>query len=268
MIRKSKWNLKTVSEIALLYNTRFEFQRNEYGPYKWALRNKKLDKVCFHMNKKEHIDRTKWNFKLVQKEAKKYKTRYKFQRGSSGAYHWSYKHGFYEEITKHMTKVIKWDYNSVKEEASKYIKAGDFKEFSRGAYNWAKRKNILNDIGSHFIISSGFNSRELAILYYIRIEKDGDIVYKIGITNNNVKKRFQDEYKYITEIMIKEYKTGQEALDMEQSILRDYSYAKYQGEAILRSGNTEMFNYDILNLDEEYKPNEYRFINGEWKKIK
>lgn len=96
---------------------------------------------------------------------------------------------------------------------------------------------------------TGFDLSKPAILYYIKIEKDGNIVYKIGVTNNDVKKRFKEEYKYITVVRSYWYENGQEAYDLEQSILRDYSYAKYTGDPILRSGNTEMFIDDVLMWD-------------------
>ena len=95
----------------------------------------------------------------------------------------------------------------------------------------------------------GFNKNKKGILYYIRINKDGREVYKIGITNRSVKKRFDEEFKYITIIRQYEYDSGGEAYDMEQQILKDYSYAKYTGDKILKSGNTEMFKYDILGWD-------------------
>ena len=97
--------------------------------------------------------------------------------------------------------------------------------------------------------NSGFNRSKIGFLYYIRINKEGQELYKIGVTNRSVKKSFQEEMRYITIIRQYEYTIGQEAYDMEQQILKDYSYAKYTGDPILKSGNTEMFKCDILGWD-------------------
>jgi len=109
--------------------------------------------------------------------------------------------------------------------------------------------NHKNGAGCHQCADTGFNKKKKGILYYVRINKDGKELYKVGITNLTVKKRFRSQFKYITIIRQYEYDSGQEAYDMEQQILKDYSYAKYNGDKILKSGNTEMFKYDILGWD-------------------
>ena len=52
-------------------------------------------------------------------------------------------------------------------------------------------------------------------------------------------------------VVIKEwdYPIGYDALDMETRILSEYKYAKYAGADILDSGNSELFDRDILGLD-------------------
>ena len=49
---------------------------------------------------------------------------------------------------------------------------------------------------------------------------------------------------------IKKTNEGVKADQLEQQILKDYSYAKYNGEPLLKyNGNTELFKYDILGWD-------------------
>lgn len=108
--------------------------------------------------------------------------------------------------------------------------------------------NHLFNKGCPSCAESGFNISKPAILYYLSIN-DGE-AYKIGITNRDVKSRFNNsdlsKIKTIREIR---YKSGLEALKYEQRIKKKFSSFKYTGINLLESGNTECFNRDILLLD-------------------
>ncbi len=96
----------------------------------------------------------------------------------------------------------------------------------------------------------GFNQMLSAIVYYIKI--NGGEAYKIGITNKTVNERFlAKELKEIEVLQIWEYEIGKDALRHEQEILNTYKYAKYKGTPLLRNGNSELFDRDILNLDKK-----------------
>ena len=43
------WTHESVKEIALQFNSRYEFAKNSYAAYGWARRHKILDSVCLHM---------------------------------------------------------------------------------------------------------------------------------------------------------------------------------------------------------------------------
>ncbi len=93
----------------------------------------------------------------------------------------------------------------------------------------------------------GFDLNKPAILYYLRI--NNGVAYKIGITGQSLVERFRDDMKHIDVVRIWEYKVGEDAYIKEQKILLDYVEFKYTGDYLLRSGNTELFNKDILELD-------------------
>jgi len=96
----------------------------------------------------------------------------------------------------------------------------------------------------------GFDKSKKGILYYIRIDINNEIYYKIGITNLSVKKRFSEyERQFMTVIKIEEFELGMDAYNKEQSILKKYKQFRYKGDNILESGNTELFIYDVLRLD-------------------
>lgn len=96
--------------------------------------------------------------------------------------------------------------------------------------------------------STGFNKHAPAILYYLSIN-NGE-AYKIGITNRTVKARFKKEdYSKIQVISEEKFDLGKDALEKEQNILQKYKEYKYTGNDLLKSGNTELFNIDILKKE-------------------
>ena len=109
--------------------------------------------------------------------------------------------------------------------------------------------NILTSSGNCVICySSGFNKDKPAVLYYLSV--NNGTAFKIGITNRTVLQRYSNrELLNITVLKEWYFEDGQEAYDMEQSILKQYKEFKYKGKKLLDSGNTEMFFLDVLSLD-------------------
>lgn len=96
----------------------------------------------------------------------------------------------------------------------------------------------------------GFASNKPGTLYYLKIN-NGE-AYKIGITNKSVELRFTPtELKTIEVIHTWHYKNGKDCYMQEQDILKKYVKYKYTGPDLLVSGNTELFNCDVLALDKE-----------------
>ena len=91
--------------------------------------------------------------------------------------------------------------------------------------------------------SGGFDKTKPAILYYLSINNGQ--AYKIGITNKTIKDRFGADIQNITVLHQVHYKSGQDAYNEEQRILKEYKQYKYTGPSLLKSGNTELFNIDI-----------------------
>lgn len=97
---------------------------------------------------------------------------------------------------------------------------------------------------------SGFDPAKPAILYYLKLTTDdGQILYKIGITNRTINERFNlTDLSKIEILKQKLYPIGQDACTLEQKLLKMYSQYKYVGPKILESGNTELFIEDVLTL--------------------
>ncbi len=95
---------------------------------------------------------------------------------------------------------------------------------------------------------SGFKLDKPGTLYYLKLLDTG--MYKIGITNNPLNKRFcKAEFEKMEILKTWYYVNGEECLKQEQAILQEFKKFRYKGDKVLSSGNTEIFTIDILNLD-------------------
>jgi len=94
----------------------------------------------------------------------------------------------------------------------------------------------------------GFQDDLPATLYYLKVS--GGHAYKIGITNRSVLDRY---YKYEHDLLdiIGEvtFDEGKVCRDMEKRLLQHFSLYKYKGSPLLSSGNSELFEIDVLGLD-------------------
>ena len=106
----------------------------------------------------------------------------------------------------------------------------------------------LNGVGCPARAKYGFDPNIPAIVYYLRIS--GGKAYKIGITNRDVVSRYQkSDLDQIHIVKIWSYKVGGAAKLYEAKLLEKFKNAKYSGPDLLSSGNSELFSFDVLNLD-------------------
>jgi predicted RNA-binding Zn-ribbon protein involved in translation (DUF1610 family) len=101
---------------------------------------------------------------------------------------------------------------------------------------------------------SGFDQTKPALLYYLAVVTDSDeTLYKIGITNLSVQKRFPNvDLLRIREIKTWSFDLGAEAARREIAILQEYADDLYTGaDVLVGAGNTELFVRDVLELDTE-----------------
>lgn len=147
-------------------------------------------------------------------------------------------------ITKHEDK---YDYSKVKyETAHKKVIIicpihGEFKQTAN---------NHITGQGCPSCGQSGFDPIKPAILYYVRINKDNDVFYKIGVTNRTIEERFKCEKLEVIELQKWEYEFGRDAVEKETQIKKMFKNNLFDGLPIMRSvGNTEVFDFDVLNYD-------------------
>jgi hypothetical protein len=85
-------------------------------------------------------------------------------------------------------------------------------------------------------------------LYYLRLLYRGRKYYKIGVTLRDISSRYtQQDQQYIEKVLYEKKLTH--ANTIEQKILKDFHNHIFP-LAILSSGHSEVFDYDILELDE------------------
>lgn len=112
---------------------------------------------------------------------------------------------------------------------------------------------------------TGFDQTKPGILYYVAVTKDdGGTLYKIGITNLSVKRRFpmldRDRMRIVK---VWRFSIGRLAADREVEILSEFSGDLYRGPDILvGAGNTELFTHDVLGLDKQDQEHEQSVVDA------
>lgn len=99
---------------------------------------------------------------------------------------------------------------------------------------------------------TGFNPKKPGLLYYLAVMTDeGKTLYKIGITNLTVEKRFRlSDLARIRVIKTWRFPIGHDASKLEAEILGRFIGDRYWGpEVLVSAGNTELFIRDVLELD-------------------
>jgi hypothetical protein len=117
---------------------------------------------------------------------------------------------------------------------------------------WQSPMNHVRGTGCPDCADSGFNPSEPGLLYYIAVTTDdGDNLYKIGITNLSIGRRFPSaDRARIRIVKTWSFAVGRVAAEREAEILSRFSRFRYYGPHILvGAGNTELFTQDVLGLD-------------------
>lgn len=147
----------------------------------------------------------------------------------------------------------RYDYSKVK-----YVSAGDKVEIicsEHGSF-WQSPINHSRGSGCPGCAVSGFDQTKPATLYYLALLTDNnETLYKIGITNLSVHKRFPNaDLERIRTLKIWQFDHGADAADEEIRILREFEDDQYIGpDVLVGAGNTELFVRDVLGLENEVR---------------
>ena len=112
----------------------------------WILLNKELDELA-------NDGSPKYTYDYCEMVAKRYTHSQSFRRSNTLVYNYAVRHGWLDEICKHMDKDTKqiqhWTKGRCQEEANKFKTRKDFQEGCRGGYSAAYRNKWLDEICSH-----------------------------------------------------------------------------------------------------------------------
>ena len=123
-----------------------------------------------------------------------------------------------------------------------------------GSFFQTPASHISNKTGCPGCALTGFDQTKPGLLYYIAVKtNDGRTLYKIGITNLSVERRFPAaDRARIRVVRIWRFDIGQIAAKREAVIISQFARYRYYGPDILvGSGNTELFTKDVLGLDKK-----------------
>lgn len=106
--------------------------------------------------------------------------------------------------------------------------------------------------------SGGYKSDRPGTLYYVRFDLPEHPIWKIGITNLSIGRRFREDKLPYTVLTEWRFEDGGIPLKLEKEILLTHKQYQYQGKA-LKDGNTECFTIDVLNYDKQIRQLELLF---------
>ena len=109
-------------------------------------------------------------------------------------------------------------------------------------HEWRVRPNhILRGRGCPKCAKYGFNTEKPAIAYLIQFNALS--IYKVGVTNRNIKDRFSDEPQPYEVVLERYFEKGSKAKELETIWLSNLKPFLYNTNE-LKDGNTETFIYD------------------------
>ena len=110
--------------------------------------------------------------------------------------------------------------------------------------------NHYSGKGCPICLGSGYSNDLPGTLYYVRFDLSGLTLWKVGITNRSVKLRFSGFKTKPVLLWQRRWEDGNIAAREEKRILKGglYDQYRYKGEAIIKSGYTECFTIDIMQL--------------------
>lgn len=240
-----------VASIAKNFRTRKEFFIGDQSAYAKARTNKWLDEICTHMT----FGQILWTKESVLSEALKFSLRADFKRDCKGGYDAAQRNGWLDEVCTHMqTGNRSLDKEFIAKIAVTFRNRREFEQNDASAYQTARKNGWLDDVCAHMARkATGFNPDSEGWLYQLRFKlTDGTNIWKVGITNRNVKERLatmSPRAGVICEVTHEKYFPVGSAAKAEEKRLHDLGTEqglRYKGAPFLRNGNTELFSQPLL----------------------
>jgi len=151
--RGSKYNYDICLTEALKYDNRKDFKNNCNGMYKFAVKTKILNNICYHMKNKPNKPRGYWTYEKCKEISLTCETKEELYKKFGSAYGSMLENKWLNDLCVHMNDNKKsknyWTKERCQEEALKYDNRKDFKKYSKKASLKACRNKWFNEICSH-----------------------------------------------------------------------------------------------------------------------
>lgn len=251
-VYNKKWSYDTCREEALKYTSISAFKENSGKAYYLSLKNKWIEDFNW-------LDRKKktngfWTREECYNEAKKYKTRTEFRKGSGSCYAKSRENGWLDDyvwMPKRKKIQSKWTREKCFEIARKYKTKKDYRKNDNACYNASLKNKWIKEMDCFEPASiEPFENLKTKHLVYVYKDDELNVAY-VGLTSNlpNRHRRhlksgtvftfFSEQRKDIpTPLILKDGLTPKESRYYEDFFRKDYSDKGYQ---MLNKGTTGTF---------------------------
>lgn len=175
------WTNEMLAEAASKYATRGEFLANDRRAYHVAHKRGLVDQICAHMPVRKKPKLRKWSLDAMLDLAASCDSIMDFRTNHPRAYAISHSHGWWPQISSHMTRSRPlngyWSKERTADEAKRYSTRSDFIRRCPAAADAAYSNGWIDDVCAHMRTRG---NRTMRAIYVIKA-KDERLVY-IGLT--------------------------------------------------------------------------------------
>ena len=139
-----KWNQESCYEEARKYSSRGGFKSGCPAAYAVARKKDWLDDYTWFKPAREQVPKDFWTYETCFQEAKKYKTKEAFRKGTNRAALVAWNNGWMDDYTW-FEPAFRWTKESCEAEARKYKTKTEFQKGNPGAYIHARKYGLLKD---------------------------------------------------------------------------------------------------------------------------
>jgi predicted GIY-YIG superfamily endonuclease len=226
------WTKEAVHAAAKKYSSRAEFIAEMNSAYQKALKQNWLKEVCSHMKSAKHKSGF-WTKERAFKKALMCKTRIEFIKKQKLAYSAAQRHGWLDDICKHMTRTIMppnyWTKAIIQPIANNFETRAEFYRGHKNAYAAAHRNQWLDEVCLHMNRVGNMLTRCIYVLY----SKTANKAY-VGLTFN-FKKRMASHFsgqnrstqtlvenQDIKAVQLTDYLPVENAIELELNFFNEY----------------------------------------------
>ena len=137
-----KWNQKSCFEEAKKYSSRSDFTRNCPTGYTVARKHSWLDDYTWFLPARKQVPKDYWTYETCFQEAKKYKTKEDFRKGTNRAALVAWNNGWMDDDTW-FEPTFRWTNELCEAEARKFKTKSEFQKGNPGAYIYARKNKLL-----------------------------------------------------------------------------------------------------------------------------